>query len=258
MGASGRRLRSQTLERCRDQDLPAQAWTRPGRIAICQPRRAEPCGQRRFAAAGRRRCADAAAAAIGRPPLPRWNRHACRASSSARQRAQESHPLRRPQAAVLPARGGAGAARAPAARPRAAEEAQARRLRRRLVRQERPHLAARHAVALLPGAPRPVRAPPDRLRQPASAQPRDPEDLLHPRQLYLKDYSPHLRQQGRLRRQEGRAAGAPSGRRRGLAIPPVALPHAAEQEGAQRLSRRMARRSGSSSSSPSARQASPR
>ena len=60
--------------------------------------------------------------------------------------------------------------RAPAARPRGAAQAQACRLCRGLLRQERPHLAARAAVALLPA---PLRARPlgsDRLRQSAAAR----------------------------------------------------------------------------------------
>ena len=98
------------------------------------------------------------------------------------------------------------AARRRRARPPGAGQGGAHRPPDRRPSQERQHLAARHAVAPLPGAPRPARLPDRHLRRAGAPQPGDPADQRDQRLLQLR---------GRGRR--GARAGCA-----GLAAPPQA------------------------------------
>ena len=111
----------------------------------------------------------------------------------------------------------------------------ARRLRPDVLGQERAHLAARHAVALLPDRLRHPRRPHARVRQPQARQSGDPERVLHPRQLPAQLHR-QLDRQVRVLRQEDRDAGARPARHRRLPVLPVEIPDAAGQEDAERLS----------------------
>ncbi len=142
------------------------------------------------------------------------------------------------------ARGDAAVAAAPAPqgnRPLGAwsggaRQAATRRLRRHVVGQERAHLAARDAVALLSAGLRSAGRRDARVRQPAPRQPGDPARVVQPRQLCARLHQ-HLGQQVAILFEKGPAAGARSARRRGVAVLSMEVPDAAGQADAERLPR---------------------
>ena len=87
----------------------------------------------------------------------------------------------------------------------------------------------------LPALLRPTGAQPARLRQlPPHATRRIPR-IFFTHDNYIQDYTRQPRLQARLLRQEGGAAGAQPAGRGGVAVPPVEVPHAPREEGAERV-----------------------
>ena len=136
---------------------------------------------------------------------------------------------------VLPAAAAAQGGRSLAARAGGAPEAPGSRLRPDVVGQERAHLAARHALALLSDRLRRPRRAAARVRQPQARGIRRSRAFLYSPQLPAQLHR-QLDRQVRILRQEDRDAGPRSARHRRLPIFSVEVSDAGGQEDAERLS----------------------